>query len=221
MMNVGETNKQRRKKMKIRGLTRKQLDGVLVAVNDEINSPGQVYYSETPERQGNFYKLRLTVLDKQGPYGNMHSPAGRPSGSMCGHGFYAFYKHVFQVNENASIRTGSISTGKISYDGEEDFNKKWPEFMDQIMGSAYTGMSRYSDLCECSESEIEIALKSNIILQVDQSRLTSDCWMIQVFGIHACSGCEVKDTDECGGKGIIAKIRKREYPYSGIGQRAV
>ena len=38
-----------------------------------------------------------------------------------------------------------------------------------------------------------------------QSDLTSDCWIIQIWGIEYCKDCEVLNTDECGGQ----KIRKR------------
>jgi hypothetical protein len=40
---------------------------------------------------------------------------------------------------------------------------------------------------------------------VDQSKLTSDCFLIQIEGIKACENCEFKDTKDCGGM----KIRKR------------
>jgi len=35
--------------------------------------------------------------------------------------------------------------------------------------------------------------------QIDQSKLTSDCWLIQFSGLSACKTCEVKGTSECGG----------------------
>lgn len=40
---------------------------------------------------------------------------------------------------------------------------------------------------------------------VDFSKLTSDCWIVQLDGLRACDNCEFVDTDECGGKNI------REY----------
>lgn len=38
---------------------------------------------------------------------------------------------------------------------------------------------------------------------IRQSELSAECWNIQVWGIEACENCEVKGTDECGGKNII------------------
>lgn len=38
--------------------------------------------------------------------------------------------------------------------------------------------------------------------EIDQSKLTSDCWLIQFNGLSACETCKVKDTSECGGQNI-------------------
>ena len=43
------------------------------------------------------------------------------------------------------------------------------------------------------------------IKTMKQSELTSECWMIQMFGIEKCDNCDVLNTDECGGQ----EIRKR------------
>ena len=43
---------------------------------------------------------------------------------------------------------------------------------------------------------------------IDQSKLTSDCWLIQIYGIEACKTCEVRGTDECGGKEILKRIKE-------------
>jgi len=51
---------------------------------------------------------------------------------------------------------------------------------------------------------------------IDQSMLTSECWFIQMWGIEACSTCEFKDTDDCGGKLIRKKIEKGLYPSDGL-----
>lgn len=40
---------------------------------------------------------------------------------------------------------------------------------------------------------------------IDQSKLTSDCWLIQFEGLVACESCPARDTSDCGGK----VIRKR------------
>lgn len=37
---------------------------------------------------------------------------------------------------------------------------------------------------------------------IDQSKLTSDCWLIQFSGLSACESCPAKDTSDCGGQAI-------------------
>ena len=41
---------------------------------------------------------------------------------------------------------------------------------------------------------------------IDQSKLTSDCWLIQFDGLAACANCEIKDTAECGGQAIRKRL---------------
>lgn len=66
----------------------------------------------------------------------------------------------------------------------------------------------------------EYVAKSKTIRQKD---LTSDCWMVQVWGIGYCSGngdpntaCEYLNTKECGGKRIRKLMLEGEYPREGL-----
>jgi hypothetical protein len=34
---------------------------------------------------------------------------------------------------------------------------------------------------------------------IDQSQLTSDCWLIQFNGLIACKTCEAYGSEDCGG----------------------
>jgi len=43
--------------------------------------------------------------------------------------------------------------------------------------------------------------------EINQSKLTSDCWMIQFKGLEACKNCEFKNTDECGGGETLKKLK--------------
>ena len=52
---------------------------------------------------------------------------------------------------------------------------------------------------------------------VNQNKLTSECWLIQFTGIEACENCQYKGKHECGGKAILKRIAKGEYPKAGIG----
>ena len=37
---------------------------------------------------------------------------------------------------------------------------------------------------------------------VSQQNLSSECWLVQMWGLTDCETCEYKDTSECGGKRI-------------------
>ena len=50
--------------------------------------------------------------------------------------------------------------------------------------------------------------------QINQNKLTSDCWLIQFSGLSACETCEVKDTPDCGGQIITEELD--EYEENGI-----
>lgn len=62
--------------------------------------------------------------------------------------------------------------------------------------------------------------KSKMIRQTD---LTSDCWMVQVWGIEYCTGngdpknaCEYLGKKECGGKRIRKLMLEGKYPQEGL-----
>ena len=39
-----------------------------------------------------------------------------------------------------------------------------------------------------------------------QSDLTSECWLIQMWGTTVCETCEVLNTPECGGQELRRKM---------------
>jgi hypothetical protein len=40
------------------------------------------------------------------------------------------------------------------------------------------------------------------VKQINQSKLTSECWMIQINGLSACETCKYVNKRDCGGKNI-------------------
>ena len=48
------------------------------------------------------------------------------------------------------------------------------------------------------------------VIKVDQSKLTSECWLIQFQGLCACEKCEFKNTEDCGGKKIRETLERKE-----------
>lgn len=49
-------------------------------------------------------------------------------------------------------------------------------------------------------------LKFSNEIEVDQSTLNSDCWLIQIKGLAACKTCEFENTDDCGGGETLTKL---------------
>lgn len=47
--------------------------------------------------------------------------------------------------------------------------------------------------------------------EIDQSKLTSDCWLIQIKGIEGCKICDLYHTKECGGKNILSKYESEAF----------
>ncbi len=46
--------------------------------------------------------------------------------------------------------------------------------------------------------------------EVDQSKLTSDCWLIQLEGLKACDRCQYLNKRDCGGKAIRKSLIVKE-----------
>ena len=58
----------------------------------------------------------------------------------------------------------------------------------------------------------ELKFKNN--KQIDQSNLTSDCWMIQINGLITCKTCEFEHTEHCGGGLTLLKLQVSELNKS-------
>ena len=61
----------------------------------------------------------------------------------------------------------------------------------------------------------EAEIKNNELVitqtkQIDQNKLTSDCWLIQFNGLSACESCEVRGTNDCGGSETLNKLINNE-----------
>lgn len=48
---------------------------------------------------------------------------------------------------------------------------------------------------------------------INQSHLSSECWLVQFWGLEQCETCEAKDTPDCGGQ-EIRRTGKNEKGYS-------
>lgn len=47
-------------------------------------------------------------------------------------------------------------------------------------------------------------------IEVNQNKLTSDCWLIQFRGLSECENCDLKNTSECGGGETLNKLMTKK-----------
>jgi len=45
--------------------------------------------------------------------------------------------------------------------------------------------------------------------EIDQSKLTADCWLVQFNGLQACTTCEYQGTDDCGGGKTLQALKNK------------
>jgi hypothetical protein len=45
---------------------------------------------------------------------------------------------------------------------------------------------------------------------IDQTKLTSECWLIQFSGLSACEDCSALNTSDCDGKAIRKRLLNEE-----------
>jgi hypothetical protein len=50
--------------------------------------------------------------------------------------------------------------------------------------------------------KIDEKLQKTEIKTVHQNNLSSECWLVQMFGLNHCETCELKGKRDCGGKNI-------------------
>ena len=51
---------------------------------------------------------------------------------------------------------------------------------------------------------------------INQAQLTSDCWMLQAWGLPYCRDCDLLATEDCGGYRIRKLILQSNYPMDGL-----
>ena len=78
---------------------------------------------------------------------------------------------------------------------------------DFLRGDIMAGLQRYNDLKEVTKSVVA-RNEDNTAVSVDQGKLTSDCFWIQMFGPDRCKTCEYRDNhEECGGMEMRKKLK--------------
>lgn len=64
-------------------------------------------------------------------------------------------------------------------------------------------------------------MKEVLVKTIQASKLTPDCWLVQMFGIARCKECESLNTPNCGGEHTRALIRAGKFPITGLPDEGV
>ena len=111
------------------------------------------------------------------------------------HNEIGFPNGIFIETEDSTIYTE---------EAQEIFNKYYDKILTLI-----------EEIMEYKESYLENGeLKFKNVKQINQSELTSDCWLIQINGLSECDKCSVRNTDECGGGNTLKQLIKNKETLS-------
>lgn len=105
----------------------------------------------------------------------------------CWHCHGDFFDTLLAINPKAIIQT---NTRKIHMKNGEIIGN----WQDRNIGSAFQPLN-YSQACECNKT-LKFDAKT-----INQNKLTSECWLVQINGIKECEQCEYKNK-KCGGQNI-------------------
>jgi len=212
--------------------TKNELEEALIAVNEMFED--NVIFKEIKQISKN--RIQFTLRTKKSrEKGSRITHSGRHHPSACFHAHGFFFDALFTINENIFIKSGRKKITKDSGNWED---RNIGSIMIPYMHSDACNCSGEIDTKEFKKRrEISNAWSGNVNLEIprkkdahyfeyatmgmengqlvkkeskmiDQSKLTSDCWLIQFNGLGACEGCEFRDTDDCGGGETLKRIKQ-------------
>lgn len=193
--------------MIISKVSRADLGAAMARVNQKYDS--NVVWNRNDQLSKDRFRITLRVKDSKGKGSRLAQGRlmGYKSGaihliSACWHVHGDFFEALLAINPNAIIK---VATHRI-----DRYGGNW---VDRNIGSIIHPVA-YSEACECSANieTSEIMGRAAEIRRIPQSKLTSECWLVQFRGFEACKDCEVKGTPDCGGKSII-KTGKNEKGF--------
>lgn len=121
--------------------------------------------------------------------------------------------HAFGgTNESALRRT--LKEACVDLDGSVD------HILDRIVNRiGQTGREHLAgDMDSCLKRAAEAAAKpqpslaASVVRRVKQKNLSSECWLVQIWGLDYCKTCEYRNSAECGGKNI-RKMGENEHGH--------
>jgi len=168
--------------MLIKKVTENDLQLALAKINKEKYLDNITWNNFT--RKGNAWQVTLKVKDSKGIGARRGFHGRRKLINACWHVYGDFFDALFSLNASAIVS----SAGKT-------ITAKGGNWQDWNAGSVMNRIPM-SSLCECDNKQIEVKM-------IKQDQLTGECLLVQFGGKKACKTCEVKGTDECGGKQIL------------------
>ena len=151
-------------------------------------------------KAGTRFRVTLTVNNSHLP-GSRRSHRGRRIAAACWHVHGEFFD---ALPKEAVIRLG-----------REGVHRPGDPWKDQQVGSMFQPMM-FSEACECGGRVEKTAPGTAKVKQVRQADMTAACFGVQVWGLTACSHCSYRNTDDCGGKEILDRIERGEFPKTGL-----
>jgi len=173
--------------MEFRNCTVEELEAALAKVNEKYN--GNVKWKRFPERSGRRFKATLTVESSKGA-GARRGRSGQRVAAACWHVHGDFFDALFDIQPEAAVK----SAGNL-------ITRQSGNWQDSNIGSMMQPLM-YSRACDCGNGIRFEQKPAGEVRLVRQDSLTAECWLVQAFGTDRCQECELRDTEECGGKSI-------------------
>lgn len=166
--------------MQIRGLTRDEIQEAIDNASLEYNGNLKLTEIEPLNKRGDAFRVRIGVVSASRPgarvspeFVGYYGPAKKPKriSSVCWHGHRDFFSEVFAINPAAKIRTSLAN-----YNGEADFEEKYPStaYSDNGPYGFAVAACQIGNACNCDEGEYpEFAIEG---LTEEQYALRTPAW---------------------------------------------
>lgn len=217
----------------ITNANRNELEEALIAVNEMFED--NVIFKEIKQLSKN--RIQFTLRTKKSrENGSRISYSGRHHPSLCWHGHGFFFDALFTINENIFVSSRGKKITKDAGNWEDaNIGSMMIPLMHsdacECAGSIdINEFKKRRDISKAWSNEgcnleiprkkdehyfeyAKMGLKNGQLVKkeskmIDQSKLTSDCWLIQFNGLKECESCDLRNTDDCGG-GLTLKLLKR------------
>jgi hypothetical protein len=114
------------------------------------------------------------------------------------YGLRVLVNHAFGVTDESALKK-ALRGACVSLEGPVDHLLDMP--VNKLGQTGHELLKQ--DLSSCLERASFAGSESPVLCrQVKQSNMSSECWLVQIWGLSYCKTCEVRGTAECGGQNI-------------------